>query len=87
MTVAKVGRWGSSLAVRIPMEVASVAGLDVGEDVEVEALGGDIVIRRTQARRVARADALAAMAEILVNRPGHTLGDVTVRELIEDGRR
>jgi antitoxin MazE len=43
---AIVGRWGKSLAVRIPGEVANAAGLGGGERVEVEARDGDIVIRR-----------------------------------------
>ena len=46
MTAAIVGRWGKSLAVRIPGEVANAAGLGGGERVEIEAREGDIVIRR-----------------------------------------
>jgi antitoxin MazE len=50
MSQAIVGRWGKSLAVRIPGEVATAAGLGGGERVEVEARGGDIVIRRAAPR-------------------------------------
>ena len=46
MSQAIVGRWGKSLAVRIPGEVANAAGIGGGERVEVEARDGAIVIRR-----------------------------------------
>jgi len=46
MSRAVVGRWGRSLAVRIPAEVAAAAGIGDGERVEVEARDGDIVIHR-----------------------------------------
>jgi antitoxin MazE len=46
MTAAIVGKWGKSLAIRIPGEVANAAGLGGGERVEIEAREGDIVIRR-----------------------------------------
>jgi antitoxin MazE len=50
MSQAIVGRWGKSLAVRIPGEVATAAGIGGGERVEVEARDGDIVIRRAAPR-------------------------------------
>ena len=50
MSQAIVGRWGKSLAVRIPGEVASAARIGGGERVEVEARDGDIVIRRASPR-------------------------------------
>jgi AbrB family looped-hinge helix DNA binding protein len=50
MSQAIVGRWGKSLAVRIPSEVANAAGIGGGERVEVEARDGDIVIRRASPR-------------------------------------
>jgi len=46
MSQAIVGRWGKSLAVRIPGEVAGAAGISEGERVEVEAHDGNVVIRR-----------------------------------------
>ena len=46
MSRAIVGRWGKSLAIRIPGEVAKSAGISDGERVDVEAHDGDIVIRR-----------------------------------------
>jgi antitoxin MazE len=45
MSQATVGRWGKSLAVRLPGEIARAAGISDGERVEIEACGGDIVIR------------------------------------------
>jgi antitoxin MazE len=50
MSQAIVGRWGKSLAVRIPGEVANAAGISGGERVEVEARDGNIVIRRAAPR-------------------------------------
>jgi antitoxin MazE len=46
MSEAVVGRWGKSLAIRIPGEIAAAAGVSDGERVELEALNGEIVIRR-----------------------------------------
>ena len=46
MPHATVGRWGKSLAVRVPGDVAHAAGLREGERVVIEAADGDIVIRR-----------------------------------------
>lgn len=82
-----VGRWGKNLAVRVPAEVARAAGLDEGEDVEVEAVGDDILIRRSAHQAQQRADAEAAMTEIIANRPGRTLGGISLRELRDEGRR
>lgn len=50
MSRATVGRWGKSLAVRIPGEIADAAGIAEGERVEVEAQEGGIVIRRAAPR-------------------------------------
>lgn len=87
MTAVKVGRWGASLAVRIPAELAEATGVDAGEDVELEIRDGDIVIRRSAAQRNARAAARKAMAEMLAERGSHSLGGLSIRELIEEGRR
>ena len=45
MSHAIVGRWGKSLAIRLPGEIAKAVGIDSGERVEIEARDGDIVIR------------------------------------------
>jgi len=50
MSQAVIGRWGKSLAVRIPSEVADAAGIGEGERVEVETHEADIVIRRAAPR-------------------------------------
>jgi antitoxin MazE len=41
-----VGRWGKSLAIRLPAEIVKAVGLSDGEHVEIETHDGDIVIRR-----------------------------------------
>ena len=41
-----VGKWGKSLAVRLPEDVAHAAGICAGVRVEIEAQDGGIVIRR-----------------------------------------
>jgi antitoxin MazE len=48
MVRVTVGKWGNSLAVRLPGEVVQAARLHDGERVEVEAQDGDIVIRRVE---------------------------------------
>ena len=50
MSQATVGRWGKSLAIRLPGEIAKAAGISDGERVEIEAHGGDIVIRSAAPR-------------------------------------
>jgi antitoxin MazE len=84
---ATVGKWGKSLAVRVPLELARRLGLADGERVDLVDAGGDIVIRRTQAREDAREKARAAVDSIRANRAGHGLGEVTIRDLIDEGRR
>lgn len=46
MSKVTVGRWGKSLAVRIPNDIIEAAGLKDGERVEIEARDDGIVIRR-----------------------------------------
>jgi antitoxin component of MazEF toxin-antitoxin module len=87
MSQSVVGKWGKNLAVRVPVEVARAAGLTDGERVEIETVDGDILIRRRAARAQARQDAEAAAAEIIAASRRYRLGDVSVRELLEEGRR
>ena len=87
MSHSVVGKWGKNLAVRVPMEVARAAGLADGEKVEVETQDGDIVVRRREARVRSRRDAAAAADEIIAESRRHSLGGVSVRELLDDGRR
>ena len=85
MSQVIVGRWGKNLAVRVPLEVARAAGLTDGEHVEIEARDGDIVIRRASAQ--ARRDADLAIDEIIDDSRGRSLNGVTIRELVDEGRR
>ncbi len=48
MTQAIIGRWGKTLAVRFPNEIASEAGLREGERLEIETGSDQIVIRRAK---------------------------------------
>jgi antitoxin MazE len=50
MSQAIIGRWGKSLAIRLPGEIAKAAGISDGERVDIEARDGDIVIRRMAPR-------------------------------------
>jgi antitoxin MazE len=82
-----VGRWGRSLAIRVPQEVAQAAGLTEGERIDIEAEDGDIRIRRSQAEAEAAAAARAAAEAIIADRSGHRLGGLSIRDLLEEGRR
>jgi antitoxin MazE len=85
VTYATVGKWGKNLAIRFPLEIARAAGLNDGERVEIETNGGDIVIRRPDAG--AAADAQAAAEEIIEESSSHSLGGITIQELLDEGRR
>ena len=82
-----VGKWGKSLAIRVPLDVAAQAGLKDGESVEIEARDGDIVIRRSDARDIARQKALAAVEGIRQLRGKLDLRGMTIQELRDEGRR
>lgn len=45
--VAHVGKWGSSLAVRIPRAVAEQCGVSEGSAMEMEVRSGRIVMRKS----------------------------------------
>lgn len=87
MTHVIVGKWGKNLAIRVPLEIAREAGLSDGEDVEIEAVDGDILIRRSAARTRGLEQAKAAAAEIIADSKGRSLSGVSIRDLREDGRR
>jgi antitoxin MazE len=53
-------RWGNSLGVRIPKDIAERVGLTVGDSVDVEAKDGQIVISLRR-RRYWLADLLVGM--------------------------
>lgn len=85
MSRVTVGKWGKNLAIRVPFELAETSGLSEGEEVEIEAKDGDLVIHRPTAH--ARADAQKAAQELLARRGGPSLGGLSVRDLINEGRR
>ena len=85
MSQTIVGKWGKSLAVRIPREVVNAARVQDGERVEVELRNGDILIRRVGAS--AKADARRAAEEILAEAKNYSLGDITISELLNEDRR
>lgn len=87
MTQVIVGKWGKNLAIRVPFDVARVSGLSDGEQVEIEAHDGDILIRRPAAHARARLDAERAAAEIMAESRKHSLGDLSIRDLLDEGRR
>jgi antitoxin MazE len=41
-----VGKWGRNLAIRLPGEIVTAAGLSNGERLDIEMHDGEIVIRR-----------------------------------------
>jgi antitoxin component of MazEF toxin-antitoxin module len=45
-----IGKWGKSLAIRLPGEIVKAAGLSNGERLEIETHDGEIVIRRAVSR-------------------------------------
>jgi antitoxin MazE len=47
-----VARWGNSLGLRIPKDIAEQAGLQAGSRVEIEAADGRVVISRAKPRYV-----------------------------------
>lgn len=87
MTHVVVGKWGKNLAIRVPFEIARASGLSDGEDVEIETLDGDLIIRRTAARARSLEDARAAAAEIVADSEGRLLGGVSIHDLRDEGRR
>jgi antitoxin MazE len=50
MSQAIVGKWGSSLAVRLPSDITAATGIAEGQRVEITAQNGEIAIRRARPR-------------------------------------
>ena len=86
MTRVVVGRWGKNLAVRIPHDVARAAGLNDGEEVEIAAQDGDILIQRSVACTARLRDAMQAAAEIIADGDRFSLNGLSRRELRDEGR-
>ena len=91
MTQARIGKWGDALAVRIPPEIARVARVREGEQVDIVACGGDILIRFSDTTAEPTSDAVAraqrAVEEIIKESKNYSLGGISIRELIDEGRR
>jgi antitoxin component of MazEF toxin-antitoxin module len=87
MTHVIVGKWGKNLAIRVPFDVVRASGLSDGEEVEIEAQDGDILIRRSAAHAKDRQDAQVAAAEIMAESKMHSLAGLSIRELRDEGRR
>jgi antitoxin component of MazEF toxin-antitoxin module len=86
MATVTVGKWGKSLAVRVPAAVAETIGLAAGEIVEIEAIRGDLMIHRSATRTEVRHRAEAAAAEIEIESKRYHLGGACIRGLLEKGR-
>lgn len=87
MTQVIVGKWGKNLAIRVPFDVARESGLNDGEEVQIEALDGDILIRRSAAHVRSRQDAEKAAAEIIAESKKYSLGGLSIRDLLDEGRQ
>jgi antitoxin component of MazEF toxin-antitoxin module len=87
MTHVIVGKWGKNLAIRVPFDVARASGLSDGEEVEIETQDGDILIRQSAAHAQNRQDAENAAAEIIAESKKHSLGGLSIRDLLDEGRR
>jgi antitoxin component of MazEF toxin-antitoxin module len=85
MSRVTVGKWGKNLAIRVPLEIAETSGLSEGEEVEIEVKDGDLVIHRPVVH--ARAEAQKAAEEIRRHARGRSLRGISIRTLINDGRR
>jgi antitoxin component of MazEF toxin-antitoxin module len=80
MAKALIGKWGKNLGVRFPSDFTKAAGLKPGQEVEIEMHDSKIVIGLPDAEARVRAD--AAAKRIIARRRGHSLGNITIRELI-----
>jgi antitoxin MazE len=89
MTQAIVGKWGKSLAIRVPLDVARAMGLREGEPVEIEESDGELHIRRKTGKIDAerRLRALAAVEEMRRDAKNFDMSGLTIRELIDEGRK
>lgn len=85
MAYVTIGKWGKNLAIRFPAEIAEGVGLTDGERVEIATRDGEIVIRRLNAGVIA--DSKAAAEEMIEESRSHSLGEITIRELLDEGRR
>lgn len=79
--LGQVARWGNSLGIRIPKDIACQVGLTEGARVEIEALGAQVVISVARPR-YRLADLLVGMTPKDVHESFDWGGDVG-REVVE----
>ena len=56
----KIQKWGDSLAICIPKELAEEAGLEIGQSVEMRLVNGELRIKRARKRKRYDLDELLA---------------------------
>ena len=86
MSQATAGKCADNLAIRVSLDIARASGLSDGERVEIEALDGDLRIRCPAARARRRSQAEAAADEIIDDSKRYALGEVSIRDLLEEIR-
>jgi antitoxin MazE len=87
MSRVTVGKWGKSLAIRVPLDVAKAAGLREGDAVDIESIDGGFQVRADHDREAARQRARAAVSKIRAAAKGARLGGLSIRDLRNEGRR
>jgi antitoxin component of MazEF toxin-antitoxin module/predicted HTH transcriptional regulator len=61
---ANIRRWGHSLAVRIPKALAQEASFNEGDELDVRAEQGRIVVQRSQGKRYRLSDLMASVTKV-----------------------
>jgi antitoxin MazE len=86
MSRVTVGKWGKTLAVRVPGDVARAVGLREGERVEIQTQDGAIIIRHAQPHftlgELFRSSSPKAWRAAYAN--AYDWGDDVGREVIEE---
>lgn len=72
----RIGKWGSSLAVRIPKAIAQQWGVSEGSGIEMTSIGDQVVLRK---RAYELADLLAGVTPENLH-PEHDIGESRGRE-------
>lgn len=85
MTKVTIGKWGKSAALRLPSDVLRAADLKVGDQVEVETRDRKIVVGIPNEHL--RKKAAVAAARIIKRSKGQSLGGLSIRDLINEGRK
>lgn len=78
MTIATIRKWGNSLALRIPREIAAVLDLDEATEVELSTQEGRLVVEPRHAAEYTLDDMLKAC------KPAHFRRSATDREWLAD---